>query len=174
VLRVRPVCVVNNDRTNVRTLNEVIAPLFLAEIGRQVGNVRRKKGEESRRDQTVELKRILCVPSGRGGVKLRFLPLTRIDHLASRSSFTGFFLHKSVLDAPASRQVVTVGLISEEGVYASDMAWSSLTERERIARRCQTQCGVGERSVVSSAEPPLFAPFSQRNSGVVPQSGRPS
>ena len=47
-------------------MNENIAPLFLTEIGRQVGDVRKEKREESRCNQIVELKRrLVCVVPGR-------------------------------------------------------------------------------------------------------------
>ena len=71
--RVRPVCVANSDSTNVSTLNEIIAPLFLAEIGRQAGNVRRERGEESRHGQGVELEKKfrMCGPlRGARGAKV--------------------------------------------------------------------------------------------------------
>lgn len=63
----RPVCIASSDSASVNSLNEGIASLFLAEIGRQVGDVRKEKGEESRRNQIVELKRrFVCVaPGGR-------------------------------------------------------------------------------------------------------------
>ena len=53
---VRPVCVVNGDRTNVSALNGVIAPLLLAGVGRQM-KCQKERGGKSRHGQTVELKR---------------------------------------------------------------------------------------------------------------------
>ena len=47
-------------------MNESIAPLFLEQIGRQAGDLRRGEREESRRNQIVELKRrFVCVVPGR-------------------------------------------------------------------------------------------------------------